>query len=84
MTRRGEARVSPDSFETIRYVHASSLPNCRLISPMLANSAFGTLTGGLILPRNAPVGKGAEMKTCERERRKEIPLDREIADEEKQ
>ena len=29
---------------------------------MLANSAFGTVTGGLILPRNAPVGKGAETK----------------------
>ena len=69
MTRLGEARVSPDAFETIRYVHASSLPHCRLISPMLANSAFGTVTGRLILPRNAPVGKGAETKKGERRKK---------------
>ena len=84
MTRRGEARVSPDAFETIRYVHAPSLPHCRLISPMLAKSAFGTVTGALILPRKAPVGKrrrdGKRRETGGRKKGKKV---REIADQDK-
>ncbi len=48
---------------------------------MIAKSAFGTVSCGLMLPRNAPVGKGA--KEEEGERRKNVRQGDRRADEEK-